>query len=60
MSELWPSRRPPEKKSRNHTSGAVEVLRLVIIRDGKFVGPVKKRIGPADEKALSAGREGSR
>jgi hypothetical protein len=33
--------------------GAVEGHRLVIIRDGKFVGPLKNGRGPADEMALS-------
>jgi hypothetical protein len=36
----------PEKKSHNHTAGAVEGHLLVIIRDGKFVGPVKSARRP--------------
>lgn len=43
----------PARKSPDRIVGAVEGHRLVIIRDGKFVGPLKNGRGAADEMALS-------
>jgi hypothetical protein len=43
----------PRRKSPGRIVGAVEGHRVVIIRDGKFVGPLKSGSRPADEMALS-------